>query len=361
MSISESQELVSVVIPAYNAGHTLAATLKSVQAQTYTDIEIIVVDDGSTDGTAALVERTGMRDDRIRLLRQCNRGVAATRNVAIAAARGSLIAPVDADDVWHPRKLELQVEVFRKSAIPLGFVYTWSRRIDERGYATADQGEPDFEGDIFAQLLAYNFLNNASAAMFRRQSIIDAGGFDASMQHAGAHGAEDWALALAIAEREPVGVVPAYCVGYRQAPGRMSADGARMRRSMEMVLNAIEQRRPDIPPSLFGLARMHADFYASGIGLSNRDWALFARLLARGFAESPRCAARQFACATLWRLRGAMGIRGEEEVFSDLDPGEPLSPLPLQGWLEARRADTVRSIVASHESSFPLNLPVRIA
>ena len=341
-------ELVSVVIPAFNAEQTLAATLESVRAQTYPALEIIVVDDGSSDGTAALVERIALQDARIRLFRQDNKGVAAARNAAIAAARGTLIAPIDADDLWHPRKLELQAQVFSKSTVPLGFVYAWSRRIDDRGCATADQGEPRFEGKVFAQLLAYNFLNNASVALFRKRSIVEAGGFDTSLQWNGAHGAEDLALALAIAEREPIGLVPCYLVGYRQVPGAMSADGSRMRRSMELVLSAIEQKRSDLPARLFRTARMHADLYASGLALNERDWAVFARLLVRGFTHAPRGAARLFFCAALWRLREALGIGGAQAAFLDLNRHERLPILPLQGWLEGKRAASVRAIVASH-------------
>lgn len=361
MVIGEKPELVSVIIPAYNAGPTLAATLGSVQAQTYPALEIIVVDDGSSDNTAALVETVRQQDGRVRLLRQANKGVAAARNAGIAAARGSLIAPIDADDLWHPRKLELQVEVFSRCKRPLGFVYAWSRRIDEQGFAVADQGEPNFQGDVFAQLLAYNFLNNASVAIFRKDSVLAAGGFDSSLQWEGAHGAEDLALALTIAEREPVGVVPCYLVGYRQVAGTMSANGPRMRQSMEMVLRRVEQRRPDIPARLFRFARMHADLYAAGLSLNKHDWPPFARLLARGFTQAPLAAARLFACAALWRLRDAAGSGGDSQVpFLELDPSDRLPILPLQGWLDAKRAASVRTIVASQDVQLPAQQQVKV-
>src|SRR5262245_20800587 len=89
------EELVSVIIPAYNAERTIAATLDSVRAQTHRNLEIIVVDDGSRDQTASLVETFCVRDERIRFVRKANGGLAAARNTAIDHARGTLIAPVD--------------------------------------------------------------------------------------------------------------------------------------------------------------------------------------------------------------------------------------------------------------------------
>lgn len=98
---------ISVVIPAYNAARTIRATLDSVFAQTARPLEVLVMDDGSTDGTSAIVGEFG---GRVRLLRQSNHGAAAARNALFAAARGHWIAPLDADDAWHANYLQLQVE-----------------------------------------------------------------------------------------------------------------------------------------------------------------------------------------------------------------------------------------------------------
>ena len=99
------QPLVSVVMPVYNGERFLAEAIESVLAQEYRRLEIIVVDDGSTDSSAAIAGARG-----VRCLRQPNRGVAAARNAGLAAARGTLIAFLDQDDVWLPHKLEVQVE-----------------------------------------------------------------------------------------------------------------------------------------------------------------------------------------------------------------------------------------------------------
>ena len=101
--------LVSVIIPACNAEIFLEKTLDSVLAQTYKNIEVLVVDDGSQDRTAEIVEGVAQRDHRVILLRQSNAGVAAARNLAIQKSSGKYIAPIDADDIWFPQNLEKQV------------------------------------------------------------------------------------------------------------------------------------------------------------------------------------------------------------------------------------------------------------
>jgi glycosyltransferase involved in cell wall biosynthesis len=108
-----SDPLVSVIVPAYNAASTVQETLHSVLAQTIARIEVIVVDDGSTADTAAAVVEIAAHDPRVRLERQPRCGVAVARNRAIQCASGEFIAPVDADDLWHPTKLERQLERFQ--------------------------------------------------------------------------------------------------------------------------------------------------------------------------------------------------------------------------------------------------------
>ncbi len=106
-----SSALVSVVMPAYNAGRTIRGAVMSVLSQSYTSWELVIVDDGSTDGTAALIDSLAAADERIRVIHaETNGGVAAARNAAIAAARGSHIAFLDSDDGWHPGKLERQMQ-----------------------------------------------------------------------------------------------------------------------------------------------------------------------------------------------------------------------------------------------------------
>lgn len=108
--MSTSTCLVSVVIPAFNAEATIDETLCSVRSQSHERLEIIVVDDGSTDDTVAVAERHADRDPRITIIRQDNAGVAAARNAGWQAARAEFIAFIDADDLWAPGKIERQLQ-----------------------------------------------------------------------------------------------------------------------------------------------------------------------------------------------------------------------------------------------------------
>ena len=124
-----AKPLVSVIIPAYNSADFIDEALKSVFDQTYKDLEIIVVDDGSTDDTRAVLEKYG---DRVNYHYQDNNGPASARNRGIKLARGKYIAFLDADDLWLPTKLEKQVALF-KNRENLGFVTTGVCSFDENG------------------------------------------------------------------------------------------------------------------------------------------------------------------------------------------------------------------------------------
>src|SRR5690606_10598745 len=124
---------VSVIVPAFNAAGYIEDTCLSVLAQTYTALELIVVDDGSTDATANIVAAIAESDRRVRLLRQQNSGVANARNAGIAAASGEFVAPLDADDIWDPRKIERQVRRLQEAGDDAGLAYCWWVWIDTGG------------------------------------------------------------------------------------------------------------------------------------------------------------------------------------------------------------------------------------
>ena len=129
--MTKEYPLISVIVPAYNAETFIQRTLDSILTQTYTNIEVLVVDDGSQDRTAEIVESFVEKDSRVTLLKQKNAGVATARNLAIEKSRGEYIAPIDADDIWYPQKLEKQVQCMLEADQSIGLVYAWSVRIDE--------------------------------------------------------------------------------------------------------------------------------------------------------------------------------------------------------------------------------------
>jgi hypothetical protein len=249
-----SGELVSVIIPAFNAEATLGATLDSVRRQTHDALEIVVVDDGSTDATAAVAAAAAAADRRITLLRRANAGVAQARNAGVAASRGDFLAPIDADDLWHPEKIARQLAVMRAGGPGMGFVYTPHRRIDEAGRILLSSTVWGVEGHAFLRALLLNFVGNGSALLMRRAAFDSVGGYQPALQAAGAQGCEDFLLQVLIARDWTVGAVPEFLTGYRRVAGAMSEDVERMQRSHLLALEHVRRRHPDTPPDLLAAA-----------------------------------------------------------------------------------------------------------
>lgn len=248
--------LVSVVIPAFNAEAFIAHTLDSVLAQTYQNFEVWVVDDGSCDQTAAIVEQFMQQDQRIRLLHQKNAGVAAARNLGIQHAQGDYIAPLDADDIWYPQKLEKQVRCLQEAGPEVGLVYAWSEAIDAGG-KTLKEGYTAscFEGEVYTSLLAYNFVGNASVPLIRRTCLEEVGCYNAELRNQNAQGCEDWDLYLRVGDRYQFQVVPEFLVGYRQLAGSMSVNLAAMAKSYNLVMAQSRKQHPELSAAIYQQSR----------------------------------------------------------------------------------------------------------
>ena len=138
----------SIVMPVFNRGHLVAATLESVLAQTESDWEIIVVDDGSTDETMAILKRYRARcGDKMRVIQQGNKGPGAARNVAVAAARGRYIAFLDSDDLWFPWTLEFYRQQLEKHDYPRVFGRRAAHLSRRRAMATGARKDPESSGE----------------------------------------------------------------------------------------------------------------------------------------------------------------------------------------------------------------------
>jgi glycosyltransferase involved in cell wall biosynthesis len=241
--------LVSVIIPAFNAEQFLKATLASVQAQTYRNIEIILIDDGSTDSTGLILEEAAQEDPRVRVLHQANLGVAAARNRGLTEARGELIAPLDADDVWHPQYLALQVAQLQNAASDVAVSYAWFVNIDANGMFTGcgSQNELRHKQEVLLAQMNGNFIGNASSTVIRRKAIEKIGGYDVSLHARGAQGCEDQALYIALAQNWNYTFVPKYLIAYRRHVGSMSQDHEKMVLSQALLLSDLHRLHPDLP------------------------------------------------------------------------------------------------------------------
>ncbi len=197
---------VTVIIPSYNCEAYIAETIDSILNQTFKDIELIVVDDGSTDKTREIVESYGTP---VRLITQSNARVCAARNRGIREAKGEFICLMDHDDYWYPEKLSRQLEEFEKHP-EAGAVYSsflrWYRNQDGIFPATesfdrasySDDINPDFSGWIYHQFLLDCWMLTSSA-MFRAEVFKRCGMFDESLPYS-----EDWELWLRISREYPI-------------------------------------------------------------------------------------------------------------------------------------------------------------
>lgn len=179
---------VSVVIPVYNARDVIGETIESVLAQTWTDREIVVVDDGSSDGSGDIVRSFG---ERVRYVRQENGGVARARNRGIAESTGEYVALLDHDDLWHPTKLDKQVAVL-DGRPEVGMVVTDVAHLDREGKPLGVIGAGYNPSETFARLFVRGFVPTPSAAMIRRSVLETVGGFDERFHSAGLDDHELW-------------------------------------------------------------------------------------------------------------------------------------------------------------------------
>jgi len=166
---------VSVIIPVHNGAATIGRALESVFDQTFSDYEIVICDDGSTDDTLAVLAKYG---DKIRVVRQANRGPSAARNAAVAASRGELIALIDRDDQWLPNKLELAVNAMRADA-GAALLYSDMIVVNEAGEEfRRSQIRPETaHAPTMDEMLARIWPIVPSTVVMRRDAFDRAGGF----------------------------------------------------------------------------------------------------------------------------------------------------------------------------------------
>ena len=204
--------VISIVIPAYNAERTILETIASVRQQTFTDFELIVINDGSTDLTLDLL--TTIEDDRLKVFSYRNGGLATARNRGISKSTGEFIAFLDADDLWANDKLELQLAAL-KAHPSAGLAYSWTYNMSDAGKLLYPV-EPTYSGAVHADLLLWNFLSNGSNPLIRRQVIESVGEFRPPAT------AADWDYWLRIAANWDFVLIAKHQVFYRHSANSMS-------------------------------------------------------------------------------------------------------------------------------------------
>ncbi len=206
---------ISVVVPVYNGEKTIKETLESVLKQTFTNFELIIINDGSQDKTLEVISR--IKDSRIQVYSYLNAGLAASRNRGITRATSEYIAFIDADDIWTSDKLEAQFNALQANP-DAAVAYSWTDYIDEHSKFLRRGSHLAINGDILPQLLVMDFLENGSNPLIRKQAFIEVGNFDESLT-----AAEDWDMLLRLARRYHFVAVPSPQILYRISANSMSA------------------------------------------------------------------------------------------------------------------------------------------
>ncbi len=271
----------TVVVPAWNAALYLATAVESALAQREVELEVVVVDDGSTDETGSILAGFG---PPVRMVRQENQGVAAARNRGIAEARGKFVAFLDADDLWEPGKLGRQSRALRDApgarASASAFMV-----VDDRGGVLATRGGPTAVPLLDALLLEGNVIGTPSSVVVERALLETTGGFDPALSQCA-----DWELWIRLALSSGFAVVAEPLVRYRQHAGNMSRSVPLLAKDSRRVLDKAFART-DLPPALRKRRRealgrnervLAGSYYRAGL------YADFLRCAARAVLYSPR-------------------------------------------------------------------------
>lgn len=249
--------ILSIVIPAYNVAPYIAEAVNSALDQTLRDIEVIVVDDGSTDATPKILDeiRRARGDARLRIIRQPNGGLSAARNTGIRNARGAFIGFLDSDDIWAPEKAELQIDLMRADET-IGISFSFSEYLTEDGRRTgsilfAERMQPSLH-----DMIRRNHVGNGSTPIVRRECFEIAGLFREELRSC-----EDYEMWCRILWMTPYRAecVPKPLTYYRLRESSLSFNSAKFVENADHAIDCLRSAMINLPPRLLRAA--HAEHY----------------------------------------------------------------------------------------------------
>ncbi|MBE9178913.1 glycosyltransferase family 2 protein [Oculatella sp. LEGE 06141] len=285
---------VSVVIPVYNAEKYIAATVQSVLNQTYTDFELLIVDDGAIDRSIELCQQ--FADPRIKIIHQPNRGVSAARNAGIREAKGRYIAFLDGDDLWTADKLEKHVQHLESSP-NVGVSFCRSAFIDEAGKPLDIYQMPQLKGITPAKILCRNPIGNGSAPVIRRDALegikyqsrrygsLESAYFDEELHHM-----EDVECWLRISLKTPWQTegLPEPLTQYRVNLKGASTNVAKQLASLDTMLAKTSTYAPKLVTRWGSLARAYELRFLSRRVVTLRDGKAAMKLCHQALATCPK-------------------------------------------------------------------------
>jgi glycosyltransferase involved in cell wall biosynthesis len=230
---------VSVIIPSYNSMTYLPATVDSVLKQTFTDFEVLIINDGSTDNILEWASK--IEDTRVKVITKTNQGLAEARNTGIALAKGEYLAFLDADDLWHKTKLEKQVNYLNNHP-DVGLVDTWVALTDENAKPTGTLIKTNAEGKVIKKILESPTIVCGSSPLVRNICFEKAGLFNKQLS-----GSADWDMWIRIANHFMFGLIKEPLTYYRQHYNSMSQNRQKM---LDDNLAVIERAFANVSPEL---------------------------------------------------------------------------------------------------------------
>ncbi len=278
---SAKTPLVSILICLYNAERYLSDTLDSALCQTHRNFELIVVDDGSTDGSQAALDR--YTDPRLRVIRQPNRGAAAALGTGLQAARGVYIAPLDSDDLWEPDSLAAHVEVLEDRP-DIALTFSWFRVIDDAGREIGLSSN-HYRGTIgFLDLLKDFVIGATSNTVMRRIAIDQAGGVDPQIRRL-----YDLDLCLRIALLGPrnIAAIPRDLMRYRRHSGQLSREMEALKLEWAQVLEKLRGLAPLAVAGVEKRACSNMNRYFARLAFEGAEYRKGLEFLSDGFQQAP--------------------------------------------------------------------------
>lgn len=280
-TIRGTSPLVSIVVCVFNGVEFLDEVVETVLAQSWTDWELIFVDDGSSDGSAQLIRRHS--DPRIRLLAQPNRGASSALAVGIEAARGEFVALLDQDDIWEPAKLEAHLNRMRERP-DLDLTFSWFVYVDERGKdlgirSIRYRGAIDFTG-----LLADFVIGATSNVVVRKEAVCRVGGVDVTIPRLYD---VDLFLRIALLRSGNIEAVPRDLMRYRRHGEQLSRDFQLLVNEWESFLAKMRRLAPKEVSRAEGTARCSINRYFARLAYEQRNYPEAVRFVGRGFRSSP--------------------------------------------------------------------------
>jgi glycosyltransferase involved in cell wall biosynthesis len=289
---------VSVLLPTYNRAHYIAEAIQSTLDQTYADFEIVVVDDGSTDNSAEVVQR--FTDPRVRFIRQENRGISGALNTAFRESRGRYVAILNSDDIWLPDLLAEEVPVLQARP-DVGLIYARCQAMDlsRRPLARTTGVPARYPGEMFKSLL-YGDHVCTIAALIRREHLEQAGLWDESLI-----ANEDWDMWLRLALVCRFYFIDKILARFRVHPGRITnTSSERFARLVADRIKVIDKAyaRPDLPPDALSIRPLAYRNIYIDVGLrwlKVPDWRQSLPYFSRALQLSPNPAATLLRIASL--------------------------------------------------------------